>query len=121
MAKQKAKVVSILQELMAVKTSVLSQAQAMTDRGMGEAAQALWSSAASYEERLGPLLEVAGKELEAAVHRVSAASCYERAGDLSKAANLYRAALAGPLREQTRSEVEQMLADCLSRLATQAG
>ena len=42
-----------------------------------------------------------------------AASCYEKAGDPSRAVNLYRAALSGPLREDTRTEVENMLHACL--------
>jgi hypothetical protein len=52
----------------------------------------------------------------AAVHRVSAASCYQQAGDPSRATNLYRAALAGPLRAVTRKDVERMLAECLAHL-----
>jgi hypothetical protein len=68
------------------------------------------------EERIAPLLDAAGDDLEAAVHRISAASCYEKADDPSRAANLYRAALGGPLREVTRKEVEGMLAACLARL-----
>ena len=54
--------------------------------------------------------------MEAVVHRMSAASCYEKAGDASRAVNLYQAALAGPLREVTRKEVQGMLAACLARL-----
>ena len=41
---------------------------------------------------------------------------YEKAGDPSRATNLYRAALAETLRDVTRKEVEQMLAACLARL-----
>jgi hypothetical protein len=107
----------LVRELMAKKTTILSKAQMLSDMGMSETALALWSSAGSYEERLAPLLEAVGRELEAAVHRISAASCYRRAGELSRAANLYRAALAGPLREDTREDVQEMLADCLKRLA----
>jgi hypothetical protein len=54
--------------------------------------------------------------LEAAVHRISAASCYQKAGDPSRATNLYRAALAGPLRAVTRRDVEEMLAECRALL-----
>ena len=57
-----------------------------------------------------------GRELEGAIHRISAASCYEKAGDPSRAVNLYRAALSGPLREDTRQEVENMLNACLVTL-----
>src|SRR5207245_10133389 len=97
-------------------SAVRSQAQALTAMGMGQTAQPLWASAASLEERIAPLLDASGKDLEAAVHRLSAASCYEKAGDPSRAANLYRAALAGPLRAVTRQEVEGLLAVCLARL-----
>ena len=56
------------------------------------------------------------RELEGAIHRISAASCYEKSGDPSRAVNLYRAALSGPLREDTREEVENMLNACLATL-----
>ena len=59
------------------------------------------------------------RELEGAIHRISAASCYEKAGDVSRAVNLYRAALSGPLREDTRQEVEDMLSACLVALNRQ--
>ena len=51
------------------------------------------------------------------MHRVSAASCYQKSGDPSRATNMYRAALAGPLRAVTRQEVEAMLAECLALLS----
>lgn len=103
-------------DLLAEKTAVLSKAQALVDMGMPETALPLWASAAAYEERLAPLLEKLGNDGEAAVHRISAASCYQKAGDLSRAVNLYRAALAGPLRATTRRDVQRLLADCLSQL-----
>jgi len=115
MAKAKP-IVSLVEELLAECSYVLTQAHALTTMGMGKLAQTLWASAASLEERIAPLLDVSGDDLEAAVHRISAASCFEKAGDLSRATNLYRAALAGPLREVTRKEVEEMLAACLARL-----
>ncbi len=83
---------------------------------MAQTAQPLWASAASFEERIASLLDADGEDREAAVHRISAASCYEKAGDPSRAANLFRAALAGPLRAVTRKEVRDMLAVCLARL-----
>ena len=55
-------------DILAEKTAVLSKAQALVEMGMPETALALWASAASYEERLAPLLESLGKEREAAVH-----------------------------------------------------
>jgi hypothetical protein len=108
--------ISLVEQLLVEKSYVLSKAQAMATMGLQEFAQPLWASAASLEERIAPLLDASGDELEAAVHRISSASCYEKAGDLSKATNLYRAALAGPLREVTRKEVEGLLAACLAQL-----
>ncbi len=121
MAKAKAKrTLALVEELMAESSAVLSKAQALTTMGMGQTAQPLWASAASLQERIAPLLDADGEALEAAVHRMSAASCYEKAGDPSRAANLYQAALAGPLRAVTRKEVEVMLAACLARLKAEA-
>jgi hypothetical protein len=87
---------------------------------MPETAQPLWMSAASCEERLAPLLEAIGREREAAVHHISAASCYQRAGELNRAVNLYRAALAGPLGDGTRRDVQRFLAGCLKALSRSA-
>lgn len=101
---------------MGQKSRVLSKAQALSELGMDETAQPLWASAASYEERIAPLLDSLHRDLEAALHRVSAASCYQKAGEASRAANLYQAALAGPLQDHTRREVEQMLDECLTEL-----
>jgi hypothetical protein len=117
MARTKAKqALTLIQELMAEASFVLSKAQSFQTIGMGETAQTLWQSAASLKERIAPLLDSEGEPLEAAVYRMSAASCYEKSGDLSRAVNLYQAALSGPLNEGTRREVEGMLAVCLPRL-----
>ena len=107
---------TLVEELMAESSAVLSKAQALTTMGMGQTAQPLWASAAALQERIAPLLDADGDALEAGVHRMSAASCYEKAGDPSRAVNLYQAALAGPLREVTRKEVQGMLTACLARL-----
>ncbi len=106
-----------VQDLIAEKSAVLSKAQAFAELGMGDMAHTLWESAAGLEERLAPLLEALGQELEAAVHRISAASCYRRAGDLTAAVNFYRGALAGPLLEHTRQKVEQELEACLAEIS----
>jgi hypothetical protein len=117
MAKAKGKrTLPLVEELMAEASFVLSKAQAFQTMGLQEAAQTLWLSAASLQERIAPLLDGDGDPLEAAVYRMSAASCYDKANDPSRAVNLYQAALAGPLREGTRKEVEGMLATCLTRL-----
>jgi hypothetical protein len=103
-------------ELMAEKSRVLSQAQAFSEMGLEETSRPLWASAASYEERLAPLLDAVGRDAEAAIHRVSAAACFEKSGDLSRATNLYRAALAGPLSDAAQADVKRKLSTCLKRL-----
>src|SRR5258707_276147 len=109
-----------LLEQMASKTAILMKARAVADLGLAETALLLWAAAAGYEERIAPLLGALGRHLEAAIHRISATSCYQKAGDLSRAANLYQAALAGPLRANTRREVEDMLARCVEELSRTA-
>jgi hypothetical protein len=104
-------------ELIAEKSGVLSKAQVFSDLGLADVARTLWAAAASHEARLAPLLESIGQDLEAAVHRISGAGCYRRAGDLAGAINLYRAALAGPLLEHTQQEIHQQLQECLAELS----
>ena len=121
MAKAKAKPYPpSLLELMASKTAILLKARTFADMGMAETAQPMWTAAASCEERIAPLLDALGRNLEAAASRISAASCYQKGGDLSRAANLYQAALAAPLRPNTRQDVKSMLAGCLDELSRMA-
>ena len=108
-----------LKETMSRKSEILSKAQALWEVGMTETAQPLWRTAANYEEHIAPMLDTIGRELEGAMHRISAASCYEKAGNPSRAVNLYRAALSGPLHDDTRKEVENMLRACLVALNRQ--
>lgn len=98
------------------KSSNLSKAHALTAVGMAATAQPLWQTAGELEERIASMLDAHGEHLEAAVHRISAGSCHQHAGDPSRAAILFRAALAGPLRDVTRKDVEKMLAGCFTRL-----
>ncbi len=109
-----------LLELMASKTAILLKARTFSDMGLAETAQPIWTAAAVCEERIAPLLDTLGRTLEAAASRISAASCYQKSGDLSKAVNLYQAALAAPLRPSTRLDVEAMLATCLGQLSRTA-
>ena len=110
---------NVVKDMMGKKSYLLSKAQVLSEVGMLETAQPLFLSAAAYEERIAPLLDTLGRDLEAAVHRISAASCYQKAGCLHSAVNLYRAALSGPLRDDTRLEVLKMLNDCLDQLTRQ--
>lgn len=73
-----------------------------------------------YEERIAPLLDALGRDLEAAASRSSAGSGYQKGGDLSRAANLYQVARAAPLRPNIRRHVEAMLAGCLDELGRTA-
>ena len=70
-----------LLELMASKTAILLKARTFADMGMAETAQPMWAVAASYEERIAPLLDILGQTLEAAASRISAASCSQKGGD----------------------------------------
>ncbi len=73
----------------------------------------LWTAAASCEERIAPLVDALGRPLEAAASRISAASCYQKAGDLRG-----REPVPGrPLRPNTRQDVDAMLAGCLDELS----
>jgi hypothetical protein len=110
----------VVKDLMGKKSYLLAKAEALAEIGMVETTQPLFLSAAAYEERIAALLDADGRELEAAVHRISAASCYAKADHLGHAVNLYRAALSGPLRDNTRADVLQLLNDCLTRLARQS-
>ena len=105
-----------LLDRMAETSGVIMQARALAAMGMADLALSAWLSAASREEEVAPLLETLHRDREAAVHRISAASCYQNAGELGKAINLYRAALTGPLLEQTRKETEQIIGVCLAQL-----
>jgi hypothetical protein len=102
---------------MAETSGAIMKARALVAMGMPELALSAWLAAASGEEQVAPRLETLDRGQEAAVHRLSAASCYQHAGELAKSINLYRAALAGPLPEPTRKETEQLLADCLAQFA----
>lgn len=98
-------------------SGTILKAHALVAMGMPELAQSAWLTAAASEEQVAPHLEMLDKEQEAAVHRISAASCYQHAGELGKAINLFHAALAGPLSDSARRETEQLLAHCLAQFA----
>jgi hypothetical protein len=121
MAKAKAKPYPpSLLKLMASKTALVMKARTFAEMGMLETAQPMWAIAAAEEEQIAPLMDALGRGLEAAASRISAASCYQKGGNLSRAANLYKAALAAPLRPNTRRDVEAMLASCLDELSRTA-
>jgi hypothetical protein len=100
--------------LMGEASWLLSHAEALGDFGSKEEADAELGRAASCEEQPASLLDAAGREREAVIHRVSAASCREQLGEHGRAVTLLRAALSVPLPEEYRRMVEQQLARCLS-------
>ena len=53
-----------LKEIMLRKSAILSNAQAFWEIGMQETARLLWLLAATYEERIAPMLDALGRELE---------------------------------------------------------
>jgi hypothetical protein len=104
-----------LLEKMEETSAFIMKARALVAMGMPELAVSAWLAAATGEEQVAPYLETLDRDQEAAVHRLSAASCYQKGHELAKAINLYRAALAGPLPDNTRNETQHLLADCLSQ------
>ncbi|MBI1831299.1 MAG: hypothetical protein HYR84_07615 [Planctomycetes bacterium] len=71
--------------------------------------------AALCEKEVACLLEAEGEDLEAAIHYVSAASCYARAQQYADAIPLLRAALSFTLRDSHRKEVEALLKEWLPK------
>jgi hypothetical protein len=96
---------------------LLSHAQALGDYGRKEDEAAELARAATCEEQVACLLEADGQELEAAIHRVSAASCHEKLGQYTRAVTLLRAALSAALHADYRARVELLHARCLTQAA----
>src|SRR3954462_15202054 len=94
MARLKGKPSADLVEQMLDEASwLLSHAQALANYHREDEAAAEWARAAVCEEQAAGLLDADGQDLEAAIHRVSAASCYERLGQYVRAVTLLSAAL----------------------------
>lgn len=107
--------ISLIEQMLGEASWLLSHAQALADYGRDEDAATEYARASQCEEQVSVLLEADGQDLEAAIHRVSAASCYERLGQYARAATLLRAALATPLREEYRARVEELRRRCLTK------
>jgi hypothetical protein len=95
---------------------LLSHAQALADYGREEEAAAERARAGAWEEQAACLLEADGQAREAAIHRVSAASCYEKLGQYGRAVTLLSAALAADLPEGYRARVEGQRVRCVTRV-----
>jgi tetratricopeptide (TPR) repeat protein len=98
---------------------LLSHAQALTDYGRSEEARAELARAAACEEQLASLLEADAQELDAAIHRVSAASCHEKLGQYGRAVTLLRAALSAELPDEFRARADQQRVRCLAQVHRQ--
>jgi hypothetical protein len=97
---------------------LLSHAQALSDYGRIEEADAELARAVSCEEQIAYLLDAVGREQEAVFHRVRAAVCYQRLGERARAVTLLRAALSARLADDYRRRVEQQVARCLAQAKT---
>src|SRR5439155_8053370 len=105
---------ALIDQMLGEASWLLSHAQALADYGRQEEAAAELVRAATCEEQVACLLEWATQDLEAAIHRVSAASCCEKLGQYTRAVTLLRAALAVPLQADYRARVEEQRTRCLS-------
>src|SRR6266404_7522746 len=95
MSRPKSKPAADLMDQMQGEASwLLSHAQGLADYGRDEEAGAEWARAATCAEQLACLLETEGEEREAAIQRVSAASCHEKLGQGARAVTLLHAALS---------------------------
>lgn len=106
---------TLIDRMLSETSWLLSHAQALSDYGRVEEAATELARAGASEEQVACLLEAHGQELEAAIHRVSAASCYEKLGEYVRAVTLLRAALSAPLENDYRGRVERLLARCLKQ------
>jgi tetratricopeptide (TPR) repeat protein len=104
-----------LEKMLGEASWLLSHAEALADYGRAEEVAAELARAARCEEEVACWLDAAGREQEAVVHRVSAASCYERLGEYARAVTLLRAALSTPLAEDYRRRIHQQLDRCLEQ------
>lgn len=115
------KLESSLNTLLGEASWLLSHAQALADYGRKAEADTEFARAISCVERVAYLLDVAGREQEAAIHRVSAASCYEHLGERARAVTLLRAALSARLAADYRIRLGQQLARCLAQAPARIG
>jgi hypothetical protein len=106
----------LLEKMLSETSWTVSHAIGLKAVGRQEEADAEWRNAAVREEQVVFQLETEGLELLAAVHRISAASCYEEVREYPRAITLLRAALSVDLRPAYRTTIEKQLRDCLKRV-----
>jgi hypothetical protein len=105
-----------LEQMLDEASWLLSHAQALGDYGRSEEAGAERARAAICEEHVASLLEADGQDREAAIHRVSAASCYQQLSQHARAVTLLRAALSADLPQDYRARVERQLTTSLAQV-----
>ena len=106
----------LLEKMLRETSWTVSHAMGLAAFGQKEEADAEWLNAAVREEHVAFQLEAEGLELLAAVHRISAASCFEEIGEYACAITLLRAALSVALRSAYRANIEKQLKDCLKKV-----
>jgi len=107
---------SAIERMLGEASWLLSHAQALADYGRKDESNAELARAAIAEEQAACLLEAAGQEEEASIHRISAASCYEDLGQYARAVTFLRAALSVPLPSDYRDRVMEQLGRCLAKV-----
>lgn len=103
----------------ATRRGVLPTAESLADYGCKDESAAELARAASCEEEVASLLDAAEREAEAAIHRVSAASCCQQLGQFARAVALQRAALSGPVQPEYRRKIHRQLPHCLAQAKNQ--
>lgn len=104
----------LLRDALRDASKLVSQARALGEQGASQAVT-LWNDAAGAEENVAVLLEAAGREKEAGLHRASAATCYEKAQVFPRAVTLLQAALAASLAESFQRRLRRQLKRCLRK------
>ena len=107
---------AFLDKMLGEASWLISHADALEVYKRPEEAAAEWARAAVCEEQVASLLEADGQENEAAIHRVSAASCLEKLGQYVRAVTLLRAALSTDLPSEYRARLERQHARCLAKV-----
>jgi len=95
-----------LQRLKTVKSALILEAQSLKDRGLGPFARPFYQSAADAEMAIVELLESLGRQDDARINLLSAASCLVQAGQFEKAVPILE------MVQQAFPEARDMLREC---------
>ena len=105
----------LLDKLLGEASWLISHAQALADYGKTEEVKVELEKAANYEEEAAFLLDAIGRQEEATLHRVSAATCHEQLSNYPHAVTLLWATLAGDLTEGYRLKLENQIEYCIAQ------